>query len=178
MVGDTREDSKGVVSQGPHTAFITKIHHSITDGISWRNVIRSQLFFSPNKNAELPRVYDHKQQNGFKTFMENASLPMKVVYSAAKQLSATRFPSPFLVPDEKQTAKAIYNTTDRMPLKMLKEIKNHFRVSMSSVIFAATALALREILIKKVGIKNVPSTQTLLTAYPSKEHGLKLRNEV
>jgi hypothetical protein len=168
---------KGFKSQGPHTAFIVKLHHSLGDGYSWLNLIRSQLFFSP-KSSELPRVYQKKEQNCFKTFMENMFLPFQVAYSVAKYFSAPLISSPFLVSDDKKTAKDIYDMTDRMSLRTLKEIKNHFGVNMSSVIFTVTALALRDTLIEKIGEKKLPRIQTLLTAYPSQEHGLKLRNQL
>jgi len=167
----------------PHTSVLLFLHHTLGDGYSVLHLIRNQLFHNGVRSVQIPKAKliclqktSSNQQLMRKKIKEYCFFPFKFMQVICEIACLPFMRSPFTVKDKHQNEKCHHRVSQKISLNSIKSIKDHFKTSFTSVIFATVGFCLKENLERK-GAK-VPNTVIIITPYPKVQHSSKLRNEL
>lgn len=170
-----------ICSDSELSLLILKIHHSLADGYSIFSALSEGLFGHPIGDMRLPVSGNHKRTITSDQVDNTWSLPVRSLYELASSLSNVIRPSFLKIADSDKKWYQYCAKSDFIPISTIKTIKNHFSVSFTSVILAATSAAIHKNLeykrssVKKK-IREDDGFTFCLSAMPAPGHSRVLTN--
>ncbi|OXA49190.1 O-acyltransferase WSD [Folsomia candida] len=142
---------------GTKSAIIIRIHHSIGDGLSMLSIIRELCDPDPAMDANVAQVLKSIRKKFELTTWQKICYffqlifvtPSETVYYMMKGLNSQKIPPPDSNPQK--FGVGVTNTTARFDINLLKNISKKTGFSVTAVIQAGLAGALRELIVSRGG---------------------------
>jgi hypothetical protein len=154
------------------TGISFRVHHALADGFS---ILKTFATITTTKGQFLPEPKKTKPKSIFQIFRNVLELIFLAPYETNKVFLYINFDrNAWHIPESKLSNKVNGSAFEKIPLSYIKEIKNLGGCSFSSVLYAAFAGGIRNIMLEQ-GIK-VPEAIHCCTPLPIIGHPDKLRN--
>jgi hypothetical protein len=160
-------------NSGPHTMIIMRYHHTTGDGYSWLHLITASFCQKPNFKNALPTLPSRSLASRLLFW---ALLPLRGAWALVEMMMLHFYHFDWAVKGDPAKTEYFYAMSDQIPVKSVKEIKNHFRVSFASVLHSILAGVHRQMLQRK-GFR-LPKELPCWVTLPLPGHPLKMRNHL
>jgi len=157
--------------QDPYSVVFFRFHHVLCDGQAIFTLFIKNFLQSKDSTFTKPMKL---KRNLVSKIIHLITFPYRGAFAFVRIVMQSRDPYPWNVPFKKQT-KVLQSLPPSIPIQIVKDIKDKFNVSFSSVILAAITGAHRETIIKR-NKNSVPRRLPCFSPFPLEEHSGKLRN--
>ena len=166
----TEEDVDG--ASQPKSVVALRVHHSLADGFSVLKVITIDLMVAQYERAQAQFQNKTLARKILDVLWALIKLPFEGAYQIIESIDINEWH----IPEDKLTRDYIVGVTPRIPLQVIKDIKNQHDTSFTCILLAAFAGGIRKFMLNN-GYR-VPRTMHCLTPLPMPGHPSKLRNHL
>lgn len=153
------------------TLFYFRAHHALADGYSL-------LFMSQRLFGDVAPHAPHSPRHIPLTPGYFLRLPVKVLSLVGELAHNTVTTTLWKIPEEEKSAKWSYSVGKAIPISTILQIKRHFGVSFTSVVFSLVTGGLRQFIAKNKSATEIMASLPALFSIPVKSHPDVLCNKL
>jgi len=148
-----------------------RLHHGIADGYSLLNLLLKEICQLHGHEYAVPK---YPERTFFQKTIDQVRFAIKSQYEGARQRVECNDRNEWRIPKYKMSPTWFHVRSQPIPLSMLKEIKDAYKVSFTGMLIGGISGGIRQYFLKKG--KPVPGMMHCVAPFPVPGHTTKLRN--